>query len=317
MRTLIFTLLIACSGLLKAQDPPEYSFQVLQGTYQELQGLTPLTGTDPWFGADWNIPIGFDFEFMGQVSSNIYVEEDFFYFNDDENLYLTVLGPFLQDRCYSLTGCALSVSPVGYQTVGSPGERITQIQYQNAGFTFGTAVDSLDFQVWLYEDEYTIEIHIGPNQISPGAYFALGYTGGVFGLADEANELYLYITGDPASPTLETFADENFDALNGMPANGTIYRFFTGDPVQQTEVAVQPDSKAWFNGNSIQYQYNGIGHPEEIRLFDQQGRLLLLEKGPNHSRGELYSNQLIAGMYYLQFLNGGRAQTTKVAVIPQ
>lgn len=316
MKNLIFTLLWMLPALGIAQQH-QYSFQVNLGTYESLQNPILLSDSEPWLGADWLLPLEFEFEFLGENTSTILLEEDLVVFDEAGQRYMTAFGPFLQDRCLNNALCTESLSPVGYITTGSVGERITKVEFNNVGLTFGTAQDFVNFQIWLYEEDFAIEFHIGPNLVSPAAYQTLGYSGAVFGLTDEANNDYRYLAGDAAAPSLEEYSDENFDSLEGVPSAGTIYRFYPDEPTSTSEGLTSNKPHIWFNGNDIQYELAADELTTDIRVIDQQGRSVAYKKGPLPMRGNLPANQLNTGIYYVLFLQHQNLYTEKLVITPR
>ena len=94
----------------------------------------------PWNIAEFELPIGFDFEFFDFTSDHIYS-----YFNsfggvyelnlDEDHLY--VLIPFyasLIDRAYQQDS---ALSPINFKTVGLPGKQVLTLEFIEAGLFVG------------------------------------------------------------------------------------------------------------------------------------------------------------------------------------
>lgn len=313
MKNVIFTLICIFPALGIAQQN-QYSFQMSTGSYEALQNPVLLSGSDPWLGADWFLQLAFEFEFLGESTNSILFEEDLVVFDDDGERYMTAFGPFLQDRCLNNSPCVESLSPVGYLTTGSVGERITKVEFNNAGLSFGTAQDFVNFQIWLYEEDFAIEFHIGPNLVSPAAYQTLGYSGAVFGLTDEANNDYRYLAGTAANPTLEGYSDENYDSLEGVPSAGTIYRFYPGEPTATSKRPAPNKLRTWFDGYAIQYALAVDEVATDVRVIDQQGRSVAYQTGPLPRQGNLPASRLRSGIYYVQFRQNHNLYTEKLVI---
>lgn len=95
------------------------------------------------------------------------------------------------------------------------------IEYENVGLELANDSDMfLNFQLWLYENDNSFEVHIGPNNCDTSAWFdAIGPYVGV----DSMNTFNgQYLKGTASNPTLTGNID---DQLNGSPPANIVYRF--------------------------------------------------------------------------------------------
>jgi hypothetical protein len=131
----------------------------------------------------------------------------------------------LIDRGYD---SGTSLSPLSYKVEGNTGSRILKIEWKNVGsYDEGAPYNMfMNFQMWLYEGTNIIEYHYGPSMINNPFVFYYEETGAYIGFLtiDDVNYDFLNIhllNGPAATPVLSV----NEAAINGTPANGTIYRF--------------------------------------------------------------------------------------------
>jgi len=135
-----------------------------------------------WDDPEFSVPIGFTFSFLG---------------NEIETLDQVGLGSLMagiptssMPLFYGLMPVSFDLADRGlvdeepslirYQTTGMPGERVFAIEWYNAGLyeevfssdSTGTE-SSLNFQIWLYENDYSIEFRYGsciyPDPFDPFA----------------------------------------------------------------------------------------------------------------------------------------------------
>ncbi|MCD4746857.1 MAG: T9SS type A sorting domain-containing protein [Bacteroidales bacterium] len=220
--TLIFLLFF--SGNIFSQN---YSFSSFTETYSDLVGATDLTNGEPWSYLDFNIPIGFDFEFYGQSFDEVHIR-GYIHFDQGDYYFINqfFVGLFV-DR---------GDSPVSYLLEGSPGNRILKLEWKNMGFwgeynALGTMDDYVNSQLWLYEGSNNIEILIGPNSVMHPDESYSGLGGPWIGIAHiisyspGAEVESISLSGNPANPDL-VYNDTTFLInLTGTPANSMIYKF--------------------------------------------------------------------------------------------
>ena len=235
-RLLLFGLII--SIVTSGQSP--YILSVKQDNYEELINPISLNNDEIWnenssypVSMNFNIPIsggyatsmnlnagsGFNFPTSG------YYHMYFFHWPFG--------GPLLLDRGYNTSE---SASPLDYEIIGNVGERIVKLQWSNAGFlmdmiSYGentvTFQDSINFQVWFYEQNGKIEFHFGPNSVlNPDSYG--NWNGGVTGpfsnfiIGDSLFDIF----GNADNPSYQWISNEGIvygGELIGIPSEGTVY----------------------------------------------------------------------------------------------
>ena len=224
---------------VSAQLP--YSFSVYYQAYAPLTGATLFHP-----GLVWNVnsifaaPIGFPFTIDTFHCSNFYSEGANTTSTDTTSatfsgFILTDAG--LDDRG-GVGGGSVSHSPVRYEVTGSAGHQIFKFEVFNAGFDqqlvdSGFMSDSVDMQMWYYEDSGTVELRYGPSLITGTDYFNYSGTmsGFVQNLDSNGNGTTYLLGGIPANPTVQTVPlvsgnpTTTFDVLSSFPPSGTVYRF--------------------------------------------------------------------------------------------
>lgn len=108
-----------------------------------------------------------------------------------------------------------------YTVSGTQGNRILKLQFKSIKFSHDwTSQDSMNYQVWFFESDNSIEVHFGPSSVlCPQSYFVVG-GGTMNGPTIGFNGLWL--SGNPSAPTTTAVAGTT---LNGTPPNGTVYSF--------------------------------------------------------------------------------------------
>jgi hypothetical protein len=234
-----------------------YTFEKKTGTYQDLTGSTSLNNGKTWDDPDYEIPIGFDFNYFGQKFNEVYFDgSSFLFFTSSGNdEFLSIAAPFLSDvvdRGYDLDGDEGgdgSLSSISFKREGAEGNRIFKFEMNNVGF-----YDDMDendssnsyanLQIWLYEKDYSIEFHYGKNEINPEFVFngdgpnvvlLYNFDSGNDRLAPNG-KLYA-LEGQISNPTFTNVPSNMFDidmlpTLSGIIPDGTVYRFIPSTTVK-------------------------------------------------------------------------------------
>ncbi|MDB5033263.1 MAG: C-terminal target protein [Chlorobi bacterium] len=210
------------AGAMMAQS---YSLGTESGTYQDLQG-----------GTRASIEIGDSvhthFIDLGGAAFSLFRRP--YWLKDSMGIQITGYGNLRIDNDTSLVivdgifGELVSrdaSSGISYVVEGGPGNLVVKVQWKNAGFRTGTASDSANFQVWLYQKTGVIEIRIGPGS-APGLGTTVGAWMGTF--ISPQNFDYIiekcWIVGDLSKPTFDVSHNFTFNRIKSLPASGTILR---------------------------------------------------------------------------------------------
>lgn len=294
----------------------QYSFNVTLGTYQDL--VNPISVNN---GVSWNqsssFPIYFNFNFsiLNQTYTALNImaggglsfpglgTKQLKVFSHPDSGYL------LGDRDSSN-----SASPISYEIVGSPSQRILKIQWGNAGFREWCASsdtnDFVNFQIWLYEDINRIEVHFGDNQASSGAYGQpdcnTGTDGTQFIFMFDRCDNALSLTGPCALPSYD-FRDHCWWQpgihINGTPSSGIIYNLWlTANSLNeesQAHIQIYPNP---VNENITISEIPTDFLIQDISVTDILGNICFIDSKiqNNVNKIQLSLNNLKPGIYFLK-----------------
>jgi hypothetical protein len=185
-------------------------------------------------------------------------------------------------------------SPVSFARSGATGNRIVRIQWQNFGFKGdfirnGSATDSGNLQLWIYENPQKIELRFGPAKIAhKNADFPTGIQVNCSFDDGGGGEDGLIVKGNPASPTTVVYTSTADDTLNNWPADGKYFSFdFTALGVKQT---VKNKLEFYYHSNAI-YLKNTA---EKLTIYATDGRQIEQFMKP---KDKVILNNLSSGVY--------------------
>jgi hypothetical protein len=226
-----------------AQELP-YTFSVFNEPYIDLVNPTSINNGEIWDDPEYMVPVGFNFDFMGQAMTQIGIIYPGAQLipvvaGDLVNVFLIYQSDIIDIGVIPDS----SLSPMSYRLEGEVGTRILKIEWKNVGFysefeNNGTTFNTTNFQLWLYETTNDIEYRFGPNTIkSPDLIHFLGKP--VVGLGknvtlDGSNfDAIWLLDGDPVNPSIYTLTYDQGKPSPGMlldaePPSGTVYHFDTG-----------------------------------------------------------------------------------------
>jgi hypothetical protein len=240
---LLFSLLILIIAGKTATA--QYNYSTFNAPFQFLANPTVISAAVPdWDDDEFNVAIGFPVNAFGTFYDSIVVESNgsiilhngitggSIWSTADTLPVFLGFGEFLSnngtnDLVYRNSG----ESPISYQLTGVPGARIAKVEWKNASFYNSTNgfMDTLNFQVWIYEVTGDVEYRYGASYVTPDAYNgAVGPTVGItsFGM-DPVNYQYdlfngyYFLTGDSNNVSVSA----NYGQITGTPLAGTVYRF--------------------------------------------------------------------------------------------
>ncbi len=225
---ILFSLFIAASSL-KSQP---YYFSKANQSFEFLEDSISINNGALWSGfKTFTIPIGFAFKFMDKSFSTVKLEATGRLIFDANHYYYADLFVVsgLQDK-----GIASSLSPLSYKLSGTTGNRILKIEIKNATFSKDLS-STINYQIWLYENNSKLELHMGPNTIVNTANaFTSGPYCGLFHVSTYSPLTYNYglaIYGNPTTPFDSTCIGTGINTfglkLNNTLADGSVYQFST------------------------------------------------------------------------------------------
>ncbi len=330
--TLILFSLFAFSSSYAQTFP--YFLEVETDTYTDIEEATELTSVgDNWDDPEYNVPIGFDFEFYGGTYNSIL----FFglggmiafqdpYTNDSVNL----LSPYFDDLADIENLNPANQSTISYSTEGLPGEQILKIQWKDCGFyeeifgTAGTANNTLNFQLWLYEGTNNIEVRFGPS-VLPDAATIHDYGTPVIGIIEgyslnsESFENFWHLRGSIETPTMfnsdvSIIYSYSIPGLDAEPEDGRVYRFATVPtsivaPTQSLELNVYPTivTEEFF----VEVNEELLNKKTQVSVLNNLGQVIYTSIITN-VKERLDTSNFTAGIYYVRINNENGLGTKKI-----
>ena len=279
MRQLILVLSIAY--LLPNTLAAQYQLEAGVAEYEKLVDDT-LLHDDTWSTFDdFPIDLGFEFQLIDHLDSRAWVVAGLGIVFKYEGAvtsseYLILPLEFsLIDRLNEEEG-----SSITYVTDGTPGSRITKIQFENAAFLHRSAeTDFINFQVWLYESTNVVEFRYGPQSIEDisvleereSQELAVGIMD-KFLLPEESYGL----NGNPDSPELMLYnwEDEERPNLAALPGADTYYRLTPGNLSAESIRSFSGQISVFPNPAHDRFQLNTDLEFNRVLLFDTKGRLV-------------------------------------------
>ncbi|MDG1432461.1 MAG: T9SS type A sorting domain-containing protein [Saprospiraceae bacterium] len=330
--TLVLIILLIFSNI-QAQTFP-YFLEVETGTYTDIEESTELTSIgDLWDDPGYNIPIGFDFDFYGETYSNIqfiglgsWLAFQDPYTNDSINFLI----PYFDDLADIENINSVNQSTISYTTEGAPGEQILKIQWKDCGFfeeifsSAGTANNTLNFQLWLFEGTNNIETRFGPSMLPNAAsihYYGSPVIGIVEGLSSSTDsfERLWHLRGDVAAPTMDTsdasvILSYSIPGLDSDPEDGRIYRFATvptsiKSPTQSLELNVYPTviTDEFF----VEISEVLLNEKTQISVINNLGQVIYNNTITNYKE-KIDASNYPAGIYYVRIHNKNGIGTKKI-----
>lgn len=311
----------------KAQVLYPYTFSKTIATYADLVGATNLTAGNIWDDTIMTIPLGFNFKWalanrtidsvMIDTYGILYATEDF---DATTELASRVIMPYQADLCdrSKNSGSLTPVSPVSYQTTGSPGNRICKIEFKNAGFyEDNSGNDAVNFQIWLYETSNVIEFRYGPQTVADIATSFLGEAGPWINLAyklelDLVNLTLIVDSCTYVSGNTTTAASVNSNimidldnppstfAFVGLPANGQVFKWTplgTSSSLNEVNAAFQ-GVQVYPTQIEDRVFVHHTGNMLWAELFDNQGKRIC-KFDLSATQNQLDVSFLSAGIYSL------------------
>ncbi len=320
MRHVYFSgIIVMLFALTQGSIAQSYIFSLQQDTYENLDNPTSLTGGEYWDDFSFfNIPLDdFTFSFYGNsydtlwigsgsVSFTISLAGGFTDFSGQEIAPFGTYGA-LRER----NNEPPHVSPINYSITGQAGGRILKLEWRNAGLVDDeTENDFMNIQLWLYEASGVVELRYGPSSVTNPDVFIPGANGPLVGMYDDNPANGYYLSGDPANPTVGPFPP--FPALNGVPPEGTVYRFTPATSsvasLQSAGYQVYPNPcNDWLRVEHTQQIKAGT-----LRITDISGRTVLSQQYDTDQQIQLSTNQLHPGMYILELRTDQERLQSKV-----
>ncbi len=290
----------------------QYALTAFSEDYQPFaNGTNPNGVFEGWDDPEFAIPLGFDFT-MANTTFNTVMQVGFGGFIIGGNFNNGAGFGYLSDIIDGGQVPEGVPSEITYTTTGSMGNQICKIQFTNAAFytevaDLNTAENRTNFQIWFYEDDFSIEIRFGESNITMAPLVYEGASGPVIGIFTgisndgETAEYAAGLSGNPETPELELLDVEQGDifsaALDATPASGQVYRFAptvvsTKDLEKQVQFSVFP------NPTVDRVQIGGeLSENTPYRISDITGKIAM--SGIYNSANTIDVSALSPGVYVI------------------
>ena len=311
-----------------------YELTILEDFYEPLEQATLIDIAsydyeNGWDNPEFIVPLGFTFSFLGNdIESLQQIGEGALMAgvpSSGEQLFngLMPVGFDLADR--GLAGQESSL--IRYQTIGTPGERIFTIEWLNAGTydeifeSDSMPVSSLNFQIWLYENDNSFEFRYGSmmypafDPIFDNPAIAAIFLDYNFS-SNQGNILTL--SGHPAFCELETINSAEDLGVYSLSyfVNSMIYRFEpTSIPIEVNETNLLTHST--YPNPASNLLTVDLGTLKDVRntikLYDSAGKVVF-EKQSTTATLNIDVSGFAKGVYSLELSNDELVSRNKVMI---
>jgi len=202
------------------------------------------------------------------------------------------------------------VSTVGYQTSTAGSGAICKVEWKDIGF-FGdtTSADSVNFQLWLYQNSGDIEVHWGPSRIASNPLDIYTFGLPFFGFLKNSDasatipfDYLYYVSNATTSPRVDSLTFSQLMAsplvgFPGYPSNGTVFKFskvVTG--VNGTQLNSYASLYPTLFTDEINIDIKQGDFKGNAVLIDMNGKVVAQTKIAN-GRNKLNTSSLAVGNY--------------------
>lgn len=314
MKKITLLLLLSLSAAsLHAQN--FYNLTTSQQTYADLENSTSINNNQVWSTTQFApITLPFNFSIAGEVIEQFLFEDDYFTFSTQnanpqtgEGLYyLYPTSAYIQDRTYSTN---VSSSPISYKTDGETGSRIFKVEIKNAGLEDAEALGFsenhffVNYQIWFYEANNSIEFRYGSHNISSLEYVTDGDDGLLAGFESDTKGFAIY--GQMNNPSYTEVSEETGEvfSLDAFPANGTVYKLTPAsvaglDNFTTASVKLYPNPAT----SVLNLQSNNLA-ASEYAIYNVTGALVAQSKFDDSNNIRINVEGLEEGLYLIKINN--------------
>ena len=313
---------------ISAQELLPYQFSIEQGEYVELENPISLTNGEIWDDPTFTVPLGFDFDYLGQTVSTLSANDNFtggmllVGIGNSEGINMII--PYFSDVIDKGYGTTKSESEISYEITGDSPARIAKIEWKNCGF-YDEVINfqntsSVNFQLWIYEESNIIDVVFGPSDVNTKIAHELG--GATIGMAQNINfgteivEAFWNLHGNPFDPEIDEVIGTNFNfepqVLIGDPPSGMIYRF-TPNVVSSTQKLEKLESVKVYP-TLVEEQFiieNNSAAKVNAQVFNSLG-MKIKEIDLGVGSQSINCSNFEAGMYYINMSQGDKVANQKI-----
>ncbi len=305
--------------------------EVYEDSYVPLSNPQMLT-YGVWDDPELYIPLGFDFQFFDQEFNTLYSFYGYhneLHSNISQDSTISIFLPLFADLIDPGILSGESLSSISFTTEGEAPFRICKIQWQNCAFynegeAYNTYNDRVNFQMWLYETENTIEYHYGENTILNADIdfdtngFYIGMIKGLH-LSMEYNEQIdqeWHLIGNSSYLDIGsgfTFSNDIYQnlLLLEFPNDGTVLRFETDGEFTSVENQTDDFSATVFPTVFADEFFIQSKSNASFSLFDLAGNKVISGK-INLGKNSVSIPSIESGIYFLQIFDEDVKKTFKL-----
>ncbi len=334
MKTYLLLLSVLFNVGLSAQmncEGVDYEVSTFIDDYINLdeEDLISLTNGLVWDDPEFDIPIGFEFSFYNQTTSDLAIVGDLLGggvignpvgIKNSINAMLPAFADYT-DLSYAdgLTeGQEGGSSHISYITEGDEGNRIFKLEWRNVGFYYevsnGQSNNYMNVQLWLYEEDDAIEFRYGDYNIEDPELVFEGLQSPVSGLVcslvlDTGDAVGMILDGDQADPFQADIEDS--EGFTTMPDVNRVYRLektsVVGINESNEEVSIIAFPVPFIDELTVS-SINGLDH---IQMIDLTGKIVF-ESFNEHEELTIDTSMLPSSIYFLRAEKDGKNLTYKV-----
>ncbi|MFM8178333.1 MAG: hypothetical protein ACKOAG_03995, partial [Candidatus Kapaibacterium sp.] len=235
LRLAIAAIVTLCASLsMSAQSISNYAFTASSGTFTQISGTSiPIASGSFDDGVSAEVPIGFDFWYMGTRYTSFYVGTNGFMgllnpsiaWSTTTNLTNNLntgsprpyLAPFWDDNDAAASVAASGLSFFQYQLTGTAGSRVLTVQWLNLEANLSANAPVLSMQVKIFESTGAIQFIYRPEAFSPNSPSAS------IGIQGPTSGQFLSLNNAGTSPIVSSATETT--TIAGVPAAGQTYTF--------------------------------------------------------------------------------------------
>lgn len=314
--TFLLSALTVSLTSIAQQSENYYNFTQSTSTYADLVSPTSINNGEVWqFDQFGPFNISFPVEVFGIEFNQFYFDDDTFYLgnvgNEDLMAVVDPITTYISDRGV-ITGT--SISPLSYKVEGTTGNRIFKIEVKNAGledeeFFNGTTNIFLNYQIWMYESDKSIEYRYGDTNITEinKLEFMEDLWLPVLAMQNNAAGNVAYLDGNLTEVNYnEEAINEETDlesfGLNGIVPANTVYRF-SRNPLSAKDMEKVSFSMFPNPVNSVLNLTFADPITKTYYIYDMAGRMVIKGDVNNNQSAEINVSTLREGSYILKIGN--------------
>jgi len=201
-----------------------------------------------------------------------------------------------------------ATSKVSYWLEGIGNQQILKVQWKNLHIGPGPAGNYFNVQMWFYKTTGVIEFRYGPRSANNATGYNTAGTVGIFAGIWHSNNNFtmmyekIQVKGLPPNIQIDSVLNTNVPHIQGVPAEGTVYRFVpkavaasVGVIEKGYEMSITPNPAI----NKVNISF-GLPVKGDIAIVNAMGSVVY-EAAINEERSvDISTGNFAPGMYYIK-----------------